>query len=95
MVILNAINGKNLPIYGTGTQIRDWLYVDDHAQALYLVLTRAKIGESYNIGGHNEFKNIEVVHKICALLEQLVPNKPNNIQHYTDLITFVANRKRT
>lgn len=93
LVILNAINGKPLPIYGDGCQIRDWLYVDDHAQALYLVLTQAKIGESYNIGGHNELKNIEVVHKICAILEELRPNKPTNIAHYKDLITFVADRK--
>lgn len=93
LMILNALNGRALPIYGDGCQIRDWLYVDDHAQALYLVLTQGKIGESYNIGGHNEQKNIDVVYKICTLLEELAPQKPNNIAHYKDLITFVADRK--
>lgn len=93
LMILNALNGKPLPIYGNGQQIRDWLYVDDHARALYLVATKANIGESYNIGGHNEQKNIDVVHKICDILEILAPNKPNGIIHYKDLITFVADRQ--
>ncbi|MGL5452239.1 MAG: GDP-mannose 4,6-dehydratase [Aeromonas sp.] len=73
LVILNALDGKPLPIYGNGDQIRDWLYVDDHARALYLVLTRGAVGQTYNIGGHNEKRNIEVVHTICDLLDEMVP----------------------
>ncbi|BBT73149.1 MULTISPECIES: dTDP-glucose 4,6-dehydratase [Enterobacteriaceae] len=92
LTILNALAGKPLPVYGNGQQIRDWLYVDDHARALYLVATEGGIGETYNIGGHNERKNIEVVETICTLLEELVPNKPQGIAHYYDLITFVADR---
>ena len=91
-VILNALHGKPLPIYGDGNQIRDWLYVEDHAQALYTVVTKGEVGETYNIGGHNEKRNIEVVHTICALLEELVPNKPDGISHYQDLITYVKDR---
>jgi dTDP-glucose 4,6-dehydratase len=91
-VILSALEGKPLPVYGDGLQIRDWLYVEDHARALYIVLTRGKIGETYNIGGHNEKTNIEVVETICTLLDDLVPNKPNGIKHYADLITFVKDR---
>ncbi|MDO4449455.1 MAG: dTDP-glucose 4,6-dehydratase [Moraxella sp.] len=92
LMILNALNGKPLPVYGDGNQIRDWLYVEDHARALYLVLTKGVIGESYNIGGHNEQKNIVVVNKICELLEELAPNKPANISNYKELITFVKDR---
>lgn len=92
LVILNAVAGKPLPIYGNGQQIRDWLYVEDHAQALYLVATKAEVGETYNIGGHNEYTNIEVVQKICALLDEYVPNKPNGVTHYADLITYVKDR---
>ncbi len=92
LMILNALNGKPLPVYGDGKQIRDWLYVEDHARALYLVATTAAIGESYNIGGHNEQKNIDVVHAICALLEDLAPNKPAGITHYSNLITHVTDR---
>lgn len=92
VMILNALQGKPLPIYGNGKQIRDWLYVEDHARALYLVATTGKIGETYNIGGHNEQTNINVVHAICELLEELAPNKPNNIKHYKDLITHVTDR---
>ncbi|MGL5661542.1 MAG: GDP-mannose 4,6-dehydratase, partial [Aeromonas sp.] len=73
LVILSALAGKPLPIYGNGDQIRDWLYVDDHARALYLVLTRGAVGQTYNIGGHNEKRNIEVVHTICDLLDEMVP----------------------
>tara|TARA_B110000003_G_scaffold276098_1_gene320878 strand:- start:3641 stop:4726 length:1086 start_codon:yes stop_codon:yes gene_type:complete len=91
-IILNAINGNELPIYGDGMQIRDWLYVDDHANALYKVATEGKIGETYNIGGNNEKTNLEVVHTICEILEELAPIKPNNINYYKDLITFVADR---
>ncbi|WP_105180716.1 dTDP-glucose 4,6-dehydratase [Pseudoalteromonas sp. T1lg21] len=91
-VILNALHGKSLPVYGDGKQIRDWLFVEDHARALYKVVTEGKVGETYNIGGHNEKQNIEVVHTICELLEELVPNKPEGIANYKDLITFVKDR---
>ncbi|MCG7531157.1 dTDP-glucose 4,6-dehydratase [Psychrobium sp. MM17-31] len=92
LIILNALEGKALPVYGDGQQIRDWLYVDDHAQALYLVATKGKVGETYNIGGHNEKANIDVVRAICSIMEKLVPNKPNNVEKYEDLICFVADR---
>ena len=92
LVILNALQGKPLPVYGKGDQIRDWLYVDDHARALVLVATTGGIAETYNIGGHNEKKNIEVVLAICELLEELVPHKLKGIKHYKDLITFVSDR---
>ncbi|MDO4426511.1 MAG: dTDP-glucose 4,6-dehydratase [Moraxella sp.] len=92
LTILNALNGKPLPVYGNGLQIRDWLYVEDHARALFLVATTAKIGETYNIGGHNEQKNIDVVHAICELLEELAPNKPAGVTHYRDLVTYVKDR---
>jgi dTDP-glucose 4,6-dehydratase len=92
LVILNALQGKPLPVYGKGNQIRDWLFVEDHARALVLVATTGVVAETYNIGGHNEKQNIEVVHEICALLEELAPNKPKGIKYYTDLITFVADR---
>jgi dTDP-glucose 4,6-dehydratase len=91
-MILNALSGKPLPIYGDGRQVRDWLYVEDHARALYLVLTQGKVGETYNIGGHNEKQNIEVVETLCELLEELAPNKPAGVHHYRDLITFVTDR---
>lgn len=92
LIILNALAGKPLPVYGNGEQIRDWLYVEDHARALYKVVTEAKIGETYNIGGHNEQKNIDVVQSICTLLEELAPNKPAGIKQYQDLITYVKDR---
>ncbi|ESK56743.1 dTDP-glucose 4,6-dehydratase [Acinetobacter tjernbergiae] len=92
LVILNALAGKALPVYGNGAQIRDWLYVEDHARALYQVVTKAAVGETYNIGGHNEQKNIDVVHAICQLLEELVPNKPEGVTYYQDLITYVTDR---
>ncbi|MGE0972476.1 dTDP-glucose 4,6-dehydratase [Klebsiella sp. WOUb02] len=92
LTILNALAGKPLPVYGSGQQIRDWLYVDDHARALYQVATQSKAGETYNIGGHNERKNIEVVETICELLEELVPHKPDGVACYRDLITYVADR---
>lgn len=91
-IILNAIHGKPLPIYGNGLQIRDWLYVEDHATALIKVLTEGKVGQTYNIGGHNEKTNLEVVQTICDLLEELAPNKPSGITKYRDLITFVKDR---
>lgn len=92
LVILNALAGKPLPVYGNGTQIRDWLYVEDHARALYKVVTEATVGETYNIGGHNEQKNIDVVKAICELLEELAPNKPEGLARYQDLITYVTDR---
>lgn len=92
LTILNAIQGKKLPIYGDGSQIRDWLYVEDHARALYEVVTTGTIGETYNIGGHNERKNIEVVRTICKILDELKPNHPNNITKYEELIHFVTDR---
>jgi dTDP-glucose 4,6-dehydratase len=92
LVTLNALAGRPLPVYGKGEQIRDWLFVEDHARALYQVITNGKSGQTYNIGGHNEKKNIEVVRAICALLEELAPKKPSNISRYEDLITFVKDR---
>ncbi len=92
LIILNALDGKNLPVYGNGMQIRDWLYVEDHASALYTVVTKGVIGETYNIGGYNEKANIEVVKTICSLLEELVPNKPQGVSQYQDLITYVTDR---
>lgn len=92
LVILNALEGKALPVYGKGHQIRDWLYVDDHARALVLVATKGEIAETYNIGGHNEKQNIEVVMAICELLEDLAPNKPAGLKNYTDLISYVQDR---
>ncbi|MFA0087048.1 dTDP-glucose 4,6-dehydratase [Vibrio sp. 10N.261.51.F12] len=92
LMILNALEGKPLPVYGDGMQIRDWLFVEDHARALYKVVTEGVIGETYNIGGHNEKANIDVVKTICALLEELVPNKPEGIVKYQDLITYVTDR---
>ena len=91
-VILNALHGKPLPIYGDGRQIRDWLYVDDHARALLKVITEGNIGETYNIGGNNEKTNLEVVQSICELLDELAPDKPSGIKHYSELITFVKDR---
>ena len=92
LMILNALDGKPLPVYGDGMQIRDWLFVEDHARALYQVVTEGVVGETYNIGGHNEKANIEVVKTICALLEELVPEKPVGVTRYEDLITFVQDR---
>ena len=92
LVILNALEGEPLPVYGKGEQIRDWLFVEDHARALYKVVTEGKVGETYNIGGHNEKQNIEVVNTICELLEELAPNKSAGLAAYKDLITFVTDR---
>ncbi|CAM8675184.1 MULTISPECIES: dTDP-glucose 4,6-dehydratase [unclassified Leclercia] len=88
LVILNALDGKALPIYGKGDQIRDWLYVEDHARALYTVVTTGVVGETYNIGGHNEKQNLEVVHTICGLLDEMVPKTGS----YRDQITYVTDR---
>lgn len=90
LVILNALEGKPLPVYGNGQQIRDWLHVDDHARALRLVLQEGKIGETYNIGGHNEKTNLEVVKTICALLDELLPDSP--YRPHEKLITYVTDR---
>jgi len=90
LVILNALDGKPLPIYGKGNQIRDWLFVEDHARALYKVVTEGAIGETYNIGGHNEKQNIEVVKTICKILDELKPQINN--QSYETLISFVKDR---
>lgn len=91
-MILNALAGKPLPVYGDGSQIRDWLYVEDHARALLDVVRSGVVGETYNIGGHNERTNLQVVQTICGLLEELRPAKPPGIKHYEDLITFVTDR---
>ncbi|CAV17258.1 dTDP-glucose 4,6-dehydratase [Vibrio atlanticus] len=97
-VILNALDAKPLPIYGDGSQIRDWLYVEDHARALYKVVTEGVVGETYNIGGHNEKKNIEVVETLCTILDELKPISDNpaftssSIVNYNELITFVKDR---
>lgn len=88
LIILNAVEGKELPVYGRGDQIRDWLYVEDHARALYRVLRGGEVGETYNIGGNNEKRNLEVVESICDLLQELVPRETR----YRDLITFVPDR---
>jgi dTDP-glucose 4,6-dehydratase len=100
LMILNALEGKILPVYGDGKQIRDWLYVEDHVHALFLVATKGKIGETYNIGGNNEKQNIEVVQTVCKILNELKPIKQNkllknlktNIKKYENLITFVEDR---
>lgn len=104
LMILNALDGKPLPVYGKGNQVRDWLYVEDHARALYLVVTSGAVGETFNIGGHNERQNIQVVHAICELLDELRPlNRASGGKHsalkregalptYKDLITYVADR---
>lgn len=90
LVILNAIEGKALPVYGKGEQVRDWLYVDDHARALHCVVESGKVGETYNIGGHNEMKNIDVVKTICHLLDEIHPKSDG--RPYTEQITFVKDR---
>lgn len=92
LMILNALEGKALPVYGNGLQVRDWLFVEDHIHALYLVLQKGKIGETYNIGGHNEKTNIEVVRSICSILQEMVPNNPLVVGQYADLITYVQDR---
>ena len=91
-VILNALEGKNLPIYGDGKQIRDWLYVDDHVSALMRVALDGNVGETYNIGGNNEIQNIEVVKKICIILDEKVTKKMNGITSFIELITYVKDR---
>jgi dTDP-glucose 4,6-dehydratase len=92
LIILNAVAGKPLPVYGNGAQVRDWLYVEDHARALYKVVTEGVVGDTYNIGGHNERKNIDVVKTICRILDQLVTNKPAGVTKFEELITYVKDR---
>lgn len=91
-MILNALKGKHLPIYGDGSQIRDWLYVEDHVRALLTVVCEGRLGETYNIGGRSEKTNLEVVKAVCTLLEELAPDKPSGVNKYKDLITFVEDR---
>lgn len=92
-MILNALAGKSLPVYGDGSQIRDWLYVEDHARALVEVITRGEVGQTYNVGGHNEKRNLEVVWAICALLDELHPWQDGACtRSYSELITFVKDR---
>ena len=91
-MILNALAGKPLPVYGDGAQIRDWLYVEDHARALVEVLTLGQPGATYNIGGHNEKRNLQVVETLCTLLDELVTEKPAGISRFAELITFVQDR---
>jgi len=92
LIILNALAGKPLPIYGKGDQVRDWLYVDDHARALLRVLEKGQVGETYNIGGHNEKTNLEVVRTLCAILDEKRPQHPGDISRYEELITHVTDR---
>lgn len=92
LVIINALNEKPLPIYGDGQQVRDWLYVEDHARALLTVLERGVVGETYNIGGHNERSNLDVVRSICVILDQLSPRQSGTGLSYDDLIVFVPDR---
>lgn len=92
LVILNALDGKALPVYGDGLQIRDWLFVEDHARALYKVVTEGEVAQTYNIGGHNEKANIDVVKTICTILDDLVPSKFEHAKKYADLITYVKDR---
>ncbi len=92
LMILNALAGRPLPVYGRGDQVRDWLYVEDHVRALLRVLEGGRPGETYNIGGHNEKTNLEVVRRLCALLEEKVPEKPPGVARYEDLVTHVTDR---
>jgi dTDP-glucose 4,6-dehydratase len=92
LMIINALNGKSLPVYGRGEQVRDWLYVDDHARALLEVVTNGHVTSTYNIGGHNEMKNIDVVRQICAILDELAPDRSPSGGSYADLIEFVEDR---
>ena len=90
LMIANALSGKPLPIYGDGQQVRDWLYVQDHCEAILTVLQKGRTGEIYNIGGNNEKANLDVVHSLCSLLDEMVPNSPH-LPHKS-LITFVEDR---
>jgi dTDP-glucose 4,6-dehydratase len=90
LIILNAVNGKPLPIYGDGQQIRDWLFVKDHCEAIVTVLKSGAVGETYNIGGENQFPNIDIVKKLCHLLDEILPGSP--YFPHENLITFVKDR---
>jgi dTDP-glucose 4,6-dehydratase len=90
LMINNALAGKSLPVYGSGENIRDWLYVDDHVEALQLVLEKGVVGENYNIGGFNEHTNLDVVHRLCDILDELLPESPH--KPHRQLITFVTDR---
>lgn len=92
LMIANALTGKPLPIYGDGNNIRDWLYVEDHANALFEVLSHGRVGETYMIGGESECRNIDLVHAICEELERQAPDKPKGVARYADLITHVTDR---
>lgn len=91
-LILRALDGDSLPLYGDGLQVRDWLYVQDHVEALLAVLARGNVGETYNIGGSSERTNLEVAHAVCDALEERAPGRKDGVEHYRDLITFVADR---
>ena len=91
-IILNALKGNNLPVYGDGKQVRDWLYVNDHVRALMTVANSGKVGETYNIGGNNVVENIEVIIKICDILDTLIPEKLNGLNSFSELITHVEDR---
>jgi dTDP-glucose 4,6-dehydratase len=90
LIIFNALNGKNLPVYGDGQQVRDWLYVTDHCDAIWNVVTRGKVGETYNIGGGNQPANLEIIHTLCLILDELMPESPH--RPHTSLIRFVTDR---
>ncbi|MBU1980222.1 MAG: GDP-mannose 4,6-dehydratase, partial [Gammaproteobacteria bacterium] len=90
LIILNALNGKPLPVYGDGLNIRDWLYVGDHCEAIRVVLAKGRLGETYNIGGNNEKTNLEVINAVCAILDELRPDSP--VTPHASLITFVKDR---
>jgi dTDP-glucose 4,6-dehydratase len=100
LIILNALEGKPLPVYGDGKNVRDWLYVEDHCEAIWMILNKGIAGETYNIGGECEKQNLEVVNTICEVLEGLTPFRDNpalrtlnsNPRTYKDLITFVTDR---
>lgn len=92
LTILNALAGKPLAVYGDGRQVRDWLYVEDHVRALLQVVTLGEVGQTYTVGGHNEQRNIDVVHALCTLLEELAPDHPAGVTRYADLITHVRDR---
>lgn len=92
LIIANALSGKPLPVYGDGSNVRDWLYVDDHANALFKVLMQGRVGETYMIGGRSECRNIDLVRAVCTELERQAPQKPPGVERYADLITFVADR---
>jgi dTDP-glucose 4,6-dehydratase len=92
LMILNALEGRPLPVYGRGDQVRDWLHVEDHARALYKTATEGRPGETYNIGGGNEHRNVDVVRRICELLEEFAPDKPAHVSRYDQLVTYVQDR---